>query len=92
LAGDRETRRINGRDYVLEFPIHADVALIKAYKGDRWGNLVYRKTARNFGPVMAMAAQMTIAEVNEVVPVGALDPEVIVTPGIFVERLVRVAA
>lgn len=92
LAGDRETRRINGRDYVLEFPIHADVALIKAYKGDRWGNLVYRKTARNFGPVMAMAAQMTIAEVNEVVPLGALDPEVIVTPGIFVERLVRVAA
>ena len=92
LAGDRETRRINGRDYVLEFPIQADVALIKAYKGDRWGNLVYRKTARNFGPVMAMAAQMTIAEVNEVVPLGALDPEVIVTPGIFVERLVRVAA
>jgi 3-oxoadipate CoA-transferase, alpha subunit len=89
LAGDRETRRINGRDYVLEFPIHADVALIKAHKGDRWGNLIYRKTARNFGPVMAMAAKLTIAEVSEVVEVGALDPEAIVTPGIFVQRVVR---
>jgi 3-oxoadipate CoA-transferase alpha subunit len=90
LAGDRETRRINGRDYVLEFPIHADVALIKAYQADRWGNLIYRKTARNFGPVMAMAAKLTIAEVSEVVEVGALDPEAIVTPGIFVQRIVRV--
>jgi 3-oxoadipate CoA-transferase, alpha subunit len=88
LAADRETRRIDGRDYVLEFPIHADVALIKAHKGDRWGNLVYRKTARNFGPVMATAAKLTIAEVSEVVQVGALDPEAIVTPGIFVQRVV----
>ena len=90
LAADRETRRIDGRDYVLEFPIHADVALIKAHKGDRWGNLVYRKTARNFGPVMAMAAKLTIAEVSEVVELGALDPEAIVTPGIFVQRIVRI--
>ena len=90
LAGDRETRRIDGRDYVLEFPIRGDVALIKAYKGDRWGNLTYRKTARNFGPVMAMGAKTTIAEVNEVVELGALDPETIVTPGIFVQRIVRV--
>jgi 3-oxoadipate CoA-transferase alpha subunit len=92
LAGDRETRRIGGRDYVLEFPIHGDVALIKALKGDRWGNLVYRKTARNFGPVMAMGAKTTIAEVSEVVDLGALDPETIVTPGIFVQRIVRVDA
>jgi 3-oxoadipate CoA-transferase alpha subunit len=92
LAAERETRRIDGRDYVLEFPIHADVALIKAHKGDRWGNLVYRKTARNFGPVMAMAAKLTIAEVSEVVEVGALDPEAIVTPGIFVQRIVRIDA
>jgi 3-oxoadipate CoA-transferase, alpha subunit len=90
LAGDRETRRIDGRDYVLEFPIRGDVALIKAYKGDRWGNLTYRKTARNFGPVMAMGAKTTIAEVNEVVELGTLDPETIVTPGIFVQRIVRV--
>ena len=90
LAGERETRRIRGRDYVLEFPIHADVALIKAHRGDRWGNLIYRKTARNFGPVMAMAAKLTIAEVSEVVEVGALDPEAIVTPGIFVQRIVRI--
>src|SRR5262247_3332857 len=92
LAAGRETRRIDGRDYVLEFPIHADVALIQAHKGDRWGNLVYRKTARNFGPVMAMAAKLAIAEVSEVVEVGALDPEAIVTPGIFVQRLVRIEA
>ena len=90
LAGNRETRRIDGRDYVLEFPIHAEVALIKAYKGDRWGNLVYRKTARNFGPVMAMAAKNTVAEVTEIVELGALDPEAIVTPGIFVHSIVRV--
>jgi len=89
LAGNRETRRIDGRDYVLEFPIYGDIALIKALKGDRWGNLVYRKTARNFGPVMAMGAKTTIAEVNEVVELGALDPETVVTPGIFVQRIVR---
>jgi 3-oxoadipate CoA-transferase, alpha subunit len=91
LAGNRETRRINGRDYVLEYPIPGDVALIRAHKGDRWGNLVYRKTARNFGPVMAMGARTTVAEVNEVVALGALDPEAIVTPGIFVQRIVKVA-
>jgi len=91
LAGNRETRRINERDYVLEYPIQGDVALIRAQKGDRWGNLVYRKTARNFGPVMAMGARTTVAEVNEVVALGALDPEAIVTPGIFVQRIVKVA-
>jgi 3-oxoadipate CoA-transferase alpha subunit len=88
LAEGKETRLINGRHYVFETPIHADVALIKALRGDRWGNLVYRKTARNFGPVMAMAARCTIAEVDEVVELGALDPETIVTPGIFVQRVV----
>jgi 3-oxoadipate CoA-transferase alpha subunit len=92
LAESKETRRIEGRDYVLEYPIHADVALIKANKGDRWGNLVYRKTARNFGPIMAMAATTTIAQVSEIVPLGAIDPEVVVTPGIFVQRVVPVAA
>jgi len=92
LAEGKETRRIDGRDYVLEFPIRADFALIKADRGDRWGNLVYRKTARNFGPIMAAAAQCTIVQVREVVPLGALDPEAIVTPGIFVKRVVPVAA
>jgi 3-oxoadipate CoA-transferase, alpha subunit len=91
LAANRETRTINGRDYVLEYPIRGDVALIKAHKGDRWGNLVYRKTARNFGPVMAMGARTTITEVSEVVELGTLDPEAIVTPGIFVQRIVKVA-
>ena len=90
LAEAKETREIDGRMYVLESPIHADVALIKAERGDRWGNLVYRKTARNFGPVMAMAARLTVASVHEVVALGELDPEVIVTPGIFVQRVVRV--
>ena len=90
LAEGKETRRINGRDYVLEYPIHADFALVKALRGDRWGNLVYRKAARNFGPVMAMAARCTVAQVDEVVPLGALDPEHIVTPGIFVHRVVAV--
>ncbi len=88
LADGKESRTIDGRDYVLEYPIRADVAIIKAFKGDRWGNLVYRKTARNFGPVMAMAAQTTIAQVDEIVDLGALDPESIVTPGIFVHRVV----
>ena len=91
LAVGKETRQIDGRDYVLEFPIKADFALIKAHKADRWGNLVYRKTARNFGPIMAAAAACTIAQVDAVVPLGALDPEVIVTPGIFVRRVVQVA-
>src|SRR4030095_539169 len=86
-----ETRVIDGRGYVLEYPIHADYALIGAERGDRWGNLVYRKTARNFGPIMATAARCTIAEVREIVPLGALDPECVVTPGIFVHRLVPLA-
>ncbi len=73
---------------MLEYPIHADVALIKAFKGDRWGNLVYRKTARNFGPVMATAARCAVAQVDEIVELGALDPESVVTPGIFVSRVV----
>ncbi len=92
LAQGKETREINGRQYVLEYPIHADFALIKAERGDRWGNLVYRKTARNFGPIMASAAKCTIVQVKEVVPLGALDPEAIVTPGIFVQRVVEVHA
>jgi 3-oxoadipate CoA-transferase, alpha subunit len=90
LAEGKETRRIGERDYVLEHPIHADFALIKAERGDRWGNLVYRKAARNFGPVMATAATCTVAQVAEIVGLGELDPEVIVTPGIFVKRVVRV--
>ncbi len=89
LAEGKETRKINGRDYVLEYPIHADFALIKALKGDRWGNLVYRKAARNFGPIMAMAARCTVAQVDEVVALGDLDPEAIITPGIFVQRIVQ---
>ena len=90
LARGKETRVIDGRHHVLEHPIHADFALIKADRADRWGNLVYRKTARNFGPIMASAAKHTIVQVREVVPLGALDPEAIVTPGIFVERVVVV--
>ena len=90
LAKGKETREIDGKMYVLEWPIHADVALIKAERGDRWGNLVYRKTARNFGPIMAMAARLTVASVHEVVALGGLDPEHIVTPGIFVHRVVQV--
>jgi 3-oxoadipate CoA-transferase alpha subunit len=92
LAEGKETRVIDGRTYVLEFPIRGDVALIRAQTGDRMGNLVYRKTARNFGPVMATAAALTIAEVRHVVEPGALDPESVVTPGIFVDRLVEVIA
>ncbi|MDH2237761.1 MULTISPECIES: 3-oxoacid CoA-transferase subunit A [unclassified Pigmentiphaga] len=92
LAEGKETRHINGRDYVLEYPIHGDVALISAYKGDRWGNLTYRKTARNFGPIMATAARMAIAQVHETVELGELDPEAVVTPGIFVKRVVAVGA
>jgi 3-oxoadipate CoA-transferase, alpha subunit len=91
LAQGKETRRFGERDYVLELPIHADFALIKAHRGDRWGNLVYRKTARNFGPIMATAAKCTIVQVSEIVPLGALDPEAVVTPGIFVRRVVGIA-
>lgn len=92
LAEGKETRNINGRDYVLEYPIHGDYALIKADCADRWGNLAYRKTARNFGPIMAAAAKCTVAQVRETVPLGAIDPEHVVTPGIFVQRVVKVAA
>jgi 3-oxoadipate CoA-transferase alpha subunit len=92
LAEGKETRRIGARDYVLEYPIHADYALIKADRADRWGNLTYRKSARNFGPIMASAARCTVVQVRETVDLGALDPEEIVTPGIFVQRVVRVAA
>jgi 3-oxoadipate CoA-transferase alpha subunit len=91
LAQGKETREIDGRMYVFETPIHADFALIKAELGDRWGNLTYRKTARNFGPIMAMAAKTTVASVHEIVPLGELDPESVVTPGIFVQRIVKVA-
>ncbi|MBB3606335.1 3-oxoadipate CoA-transferase alpha subunit [Mycolicibacterium sp. BK556] len=87
LAQGKETRTIDGRDYVLEFPIRGDVALIGAHVGDRAGNLLYRKTARNFGPVMATAASLTIAEVSSVVDTGDIDPETVVTPGIFVDRV-----
>jgi 3-oxoadipate CoA-transferase, alpha subunit len=87
LAEGKEQRTIDGRDYLLEYPIKGDVALIGAYVGDRMGNLVYRKTARNFGPVMATAAALTIAEVQRVVEIGQIDPEVVVTPGIFVDRI-----
>jgi len=90
LAEGKEVREIDGRMHILEHPIHADYALIKAERGDRWGNLTYRMTARNFGPVMATAARMTVATVHEIVELGALDPEAIVTPGLFVHRLVRV--
>ncbi|WP_312568235.1 3-oxoacid CoA-transferase subunit A [Comamonas sp.] len=91
LADDKETRTINGKHYVLEYPIYGDVALIKAEQGDRWGNLTYRMSARNFGPVMATAAKFTIATVHEVVELGALDPEAIVTPGIYVSKVVPIA-
>ncbi len=90
LAKGKETREINGKFYVLEMPIYGDVALIKAETGDRWGNLLYRKAARNFGPVMATAAKMTVATVHEVVELGAMDPESIVTPGIFVSKIVKI--
>jgi len=92
LAKGKETRRIGDRDYVLEYPIHADYALIKAERADRWGNLAYRKTARNFAPLMAMAARCTVVQVRETVELGALDPETVVTPGIFVKRVVKAAA
>jgi 3-oxoadipate CoA-transferase alpha subunit len=90
LAEGKETRDIDGRTYVLEYPIRGDVALIGAHRADRAGNLVYRKTARNFGPVMATAATTVIAQVREVVDVGGIDPETVVTPGIYVDRVVAV--
>lgn len=92
LAEGKETRRIDGRDYVLEYPVHADYAIIKADRADRWGNLTYRKSARNFAPIMAAAAKCTVVQVREIAELGALDPESIVTPGIFVRRVVRVVS
>ena len=92
LAEGKETRVFDGRPYVLERALHGDVALVCAERGDRWGNLVYRKAARNFGPVMAMAARRTIAQVREIVPLGALDPEAIVTPGVYVACVWQQAA
>lgn len=92
LAEGKETRCIDGKDYVLEYPLKADFALIKAAAADRWGNLIYRKSARNFGPIMAMAAEVTIAQVADIVPLGGLDPEHIITPGIFVQHVVHVPA
>lgn len=91
LAEGKETREINGRNYVLEYPIHGDVALIKALTADEKGNLVYRKTARNFGPIMAAAATQTIVQVDNVVPTGSLDPENIVTPSIYTDVIVQIA-
>lgn len=91
LAEGKELREIDGEMYVYETPIHADFALVKAELGDRWGNLTYNKSARNFGPVMAMAAKVTVASVHAVVALGAIDPEHVVTPGIFVQRVVCVA-
>lgn len=90
LAAGKEVRTIDGRDYVLELPLRADVALVQAQAADRWGNLTYSKAARNFGPVMAMAADLTIVQVKEIVPLGGLDPETIVTPSVFVDRVVHV--
>jgi 3-oxoadipate CoA-transferase alpha subunit len=92
LAEGKETRRIGDRDYVLELPIHADYALIKADRADRWGNLTYRMSGRNFAPIMAAAAKCTVVQVRETVELGSLDPEVVVTPGIFVKRIVRIAS
>jgi 3-oxoadipate CoA-transferase alpha subunit len=92
LAEGKETREIDGKHHVLEYPIRADFALIKAELGDRWGNLTFRKAARNFGPIMAMAATTTIAQVSRIVDLGDIDPEVVVTPGIFVQRVVQVAS
>jgi len=90
LAEGKETREINGRNYVLEYPIHGDVALIKAFKADEKGNLIYRKTARNFGPMMATAAAQTIVQVEETLPTGSLDPETIVTPSIYTDVIVAI--
>ena len=90
LATGKEVREIDGRPYVLEYPIRGDVALLGAWRADRWGNLVYRKTSRNVGPIMAAAATTTIAQVDEVVPLGSLDPEAVITPGIYVDRVVAI--
>ena len=89
LAEGKETQHIDGKDFVLEYPLKADFALIKASKGDRWGNLIYNKSARDFGPIMAMATDVTMASVTEIVELGGLDPEHIITPGIFVQPIVQ---
>jgi 3-oxoadipate CoA-transferase alpha subunit len=90
LARGKEVRELDGRMQVFETALHADFALIKAERGDRWGNLTYRMTARNFGPIMAMAAKVAVASVHEIVELGAFDPEAVVTPGVFVQRVVRI--
>lgn len=92
LAEGKETRVIDGKNYVLEYPIHADYALIKCRQADRWGNLTYRMTARNFAPIMASAAKCAVAQADEIVELGAIDPENVITPGIFVQRIVGVPA
>lgn len=92
LAEGKEVREIDGRHYVLEYPLYAAIALIKAFQADQVGNLIYRKTARNFGPIMAAAARTSVAQVDRIVRTGELDPEVIVTPGIFVQRIVQVGS
>jgi 3-oxoadipate CoA-transferase alpha subunit len=89
-GSEKETRFIDGKHYILEYPLHADLSLIKAESGDRWGNLTFRKAARNFGPIMAMAGKRSVASVHDIVELGAIDPEHIVTPGIFVSALVQV--
>ncbi len=89
LGEGKETRHIDGKDYVLEYPLHADYSFLKAKKADRWGNLTYDKSARNFGPTMAMAGKITVVQVDEIVDLGKLDPEAIVTPGIFVDRVIQ---
>lgn len=90
LARGKESRMINGEEQILEYPIHADFALIKAHTADRWGNLTYRRSGRNFGPLMATAARCTIAQVSQIVELGAIDPEAVVTPGIYVKRVALV--
>jgi 3-oxoadipate CoA-transferase alpha subunit len=91
LAEGRESRNIEGKNHIFELPLKADYALVKAYRADRWGNLTYRMSGRNFGPVMASAATTAIAQVGEIVPLGTLNPEAVVTPGIFVKRVVQVS-
>jgi 3-oxoadipate CoA-transferase alpha subunit len=90
VAEGKEQRVIDGKGYILEQPLHGDVALVRAHLGDRWGNLTYRWAARNFGPVMCMAAKHSIAQVNRVVALGDLPPEQVMTPGIFVQAVVAV--
>ena len=89
LGEGKETRKFNGKNYVLEYPLHADFSFVKAKQADRWGNLTYDKSARNFGPSMAMAGKITVVQVDEIVELGELDPEAIITPGIFVDRVIK---